>query len=124
MAPSKVSPHIEDNSFKYIDLVSTNGSLSPLFAGSDTQDIPQAQAGAQPASLGPNLSTRSGPEPGQANDPNNVPDLRLRQPSGPTAPETAPACVHLLSHIGGWVTLTNGPITTSQWRQLLAELPK
>ncbi|KAF3311675.1 hypothetical protein TWF173_008120 [Orbilia oligospora] len=94
----------------YIDLVSTNGYLTPLFTEPATQDVPAAPAGAQPISVDPNPSTPTSPEPGATQDPKDIaPDSPMDQHK-PVASQAdlapAPVCPdrHLLRHIGGWDT--------------------
>ncbi|KAF3081110.1 hypothetical protein TWF569_000826 [Orbilia oligospora] len=99
----------------YIDLVSTNGSLTPLFTEPATQDAPAAPAGAQPVSVDPNPSTPTSPEPGNIQDPKDIAPDGLRDQHKPAASQAdlapAPACPcpdrHLLRHIGGWATDNN-----------------
>ncbi|KAF3159128.1 hypothetical protein TWF788_004008 [Orbilia oligospora] len=82
----------------YIDLVSTNGSLTPLFTDPATQDAPAAPAGAQPVSVDPNPSTPTSPESGTIQDPKVAPDnLRDQHKPAQAGPDR-----HLLLHIGGW----------------------
>ncbi|RVD88334.1 uncharacterized protein DFL_002523 [Arthrobotrys flagrans] len=111
MALGKISVGNQDENYGYIDLISINGTLRPLFS----QDVPQAPAA--PASVGMGLksgqnpSMRPSPELGLVQDSKNVPDLEPCQPtSRPTFPEPTSACTgsnHLLSHIGGWAANTN-----------------